>query len=461
MSNFKNVIKRLSVVLLVVVLLTMAIFSVSRPVKVKGDVIVAGTAVIAALTAFMSAAGLTLTNTGIQSGGLQGAWEDIAGDFSYNNQTLQSWYNNDTAIDWLIGKENRVKTCLISAQLAEWFNEFKKWVVNKFSISSVATSLYGDSGYLLADGTFFKVYGRNEFVSADLGIFDLPLTYDQSKVFDFGSGNVLVFNLSNDNVTNNHTFRCYTILNGNLLTSGLSNYVSGNANNQNVFVTSSNPYVVGGRIIVYWRRAGMNETSVASGSSLQTFFDSLSASSISVEGVLNDGYEDFDNALTGAIENAGTGENAKVGVSVGDVAVDLPVTSDRLVDGVLDQAASNTLTGELVGGYADEKEAENELNAEVVPSTGDIEGGIVIVDGLEDFFPFCIPWDIYELIKKFNVAPEAPVIHWTMNFAGRFDDEEITLDFTQFEPAARIFRILIVIGFSLFLIIKTRDLIRG
>ena len=86
---------------------------------------------------------------------------------------------------------------------------------------------------------------------------------------------------------------------------------------------------------------------------------------------------------------------------------------------------------------------------------------IIVIDGLHRFFPFCIPWDIYDLVEKFNVETEAPEFDLNIGFAGIYQQETIHLDFSPFDTAALIFRILIVIAFGFFLIIKTRDLIRG
>lgn len=76
--------------------------------------------------------------------------------------------------------------------------------------------------------------------------------------------------------------------------------------------------------------------------------------------------------------------------------------------------------------------------------------------GLHKKFPFCIPWDLYDSFKTFNVEGEAP--RWEVEFLG---DTEFVIDFVQFEEWARIVRWGVLILFNLGLILITRNIIRG
>src|SRR5690606_2869006 len=55
--------------------------------------------------------------------------------------------------------------------------------------------------------------------------------------------------------------------------------------------------------------------------------------------------------------------------------------------------------------------------------------------GLQNKFPFCIPWDLYNSFSSFNVQGEAPV--WEITY---LDDTGFVIDFGIFEPWAVIIR---------------------
>lgn len=76
--------------------------------------------------------------------------------------------------------------------------------------------------------------------------------------------------------------------------------------------------------------------------------------------------------------------------------------------------------------------------------------------GLQNKFPFCIPWDLYNSFSSFNVQGEAPV--WEITY---LDDTGFVIDFGIFEPWAVIIRWGLLIFFNVGLIILTRNIIRG
>lgn len=77
---------------------------------------------------------------------------------------------------------------------------------------------------------------------------------------------------------------------------------------------------------------------------------------------------------------------------------------------------------------------------------------------LKDVFPFCIPWDLYNMISKFTANREAPEFNFTLNL-GPAGNHEINIDFTEWESAATILRALELIVFIVGLAIATRNLI--
>lgn len=76
-------------------------------------------------------------------------------------------------------------------------------------------------------------------------------------------------------------------------------------------------------------------------------------------------------------------------------------------------------------------------------------------------FPFCIPFDLVNSISALNVAAVAP--HWIIKFDSAYftGGGQVDIDFVQFEAWAVIIRWGLLIGFSLGLIMITRQIIGG
>ena len=79
-------------------------------------------------------------------------------------------------------------------------------------------------------------------------------------------------------------------------------------------------------------------------------------------------------------------------------------------------------------------------------------------------FPFCIPFDVYNLVSNLVVEPEAPQFHWLVLPANSFgmtnDDFYIDLDFTPYNFLVQLMRFFIAIGFVVWLMVKTKDLMQ-
>lgn len=57
---------------------------------------------------------------------------------------------------------------------------------------------------------------------------------------------------------------------------------------------------------------------------------------------------------------------------------------------------------------------------------------------LKDFFPFCIPFDLYRFIEILCAEPEAPVFHWEFNVFGEL--HSLDVDLSPWNPHAQLFR---------------------
>lgn len=79
-------------------------------------------------------------------------------------------------------------------------------------------------------------------------------------------------------------------------------------------------------------------------------------------------------------------------------------------------------------------------------------------------FPFCIPFDVYNLVSNLVVEPEAPQFHWLVLPADSFglgnDDFYIDLDFTPYNFLVQLMRFFIAAGFVVWLMTKTKDLMQ-
>lgn len=79
---------------------------------------------------------------------------------------------------------------------------------------------------------------------------------------------------------------------------------------------------------------------------------------------------------------------------------------------------------------------------------------------LKKFFPFCIPFDLYDFLTCLAADPVAPVINWQIPVPGG-DAYSLSLDLSPFDSVAQLLRRLELLLFCVGLAIKTRDLIKG
>lgn len=79
---------------------------------------------------------------------------------------------------------------------------------------------------------------------------------------------------------------------------------------------------------------------------------------------------------------------------------------------------------------------------------------------LKKFFPFCIPFDLYDFFMCLNADPVAPVIEWVIPLPGG-DTYPLVIDLSAFDSVAQLLRRLQLLLFCVGLAFKTRDLIKG
>lgn len=74
-------------------------------------------------------------------------------------------------------------------------------------------------------------------------------------------------------------------------------------------------------------------------------------------------------------------------------------------------------------------------------------------------FPFCLPWDVYNVFANLVAEPEAPVFSIPFKFERLGIDYEFTIDLSEFKDIAKISRFFSSIAFVIFLILASRKLI--
>lgn len=79
--------------------------------------------------------------------------------------------------------------------------------------------------------------------------------------------------------------------------------------------------------------------------------------------------------------------------------------------------------------------------------------------GLETIFPFCLPFDLDYLFRKFQAEPKAPYFVLPLKSELFGIDEEVIVDLSMFDDIASLLRTLICIGYIVFLIFNTRSMI--
>lgn len=76
---------------------------------------------------------------------------------------------------------------------------------------------------------------------------------------------------------------------------------------------------------------------------------------------------------------------------------------------------------------------------------------------LKDFFPFCIPFDLFDIVTAFAAEPEAPVFEWPISVPRWGFDYTLKVDLQEWEDIASLFRTLELTIFCVGLAIVTRE----
>ena len=153
------------------------------------------------------------------------------------------------------------------------------------------------------------------------------------------------------------------------------------------------------------------------------------------------GIGDYVQAIADAI--AGIADVTLPVAGVGDIAIDPAIPADIAIPVTpaipADRADAVPATGEATPAY---------------PATGDY------TLPLADFFPFCIPFDLYKMLSLLSASPEAPAFTWQF-YAPGGETIPIEVDLSQFNTVASVLRAVETLAFCVGLGFVTKKLLFG
>lgn len=132
--------------------------------------------------------------------------------------------------------------------------------------------------------------------------------------------------------------------------------------------------------------------------------------------------------------------------------------AESTLDGTLtleaEGVATDVATGELVTGTVGSLVG---AAAGTSVSNTNLLNGFIAAD-LQLFFPFCLPWDLYNLVQVFNASAQAPVFSLPLTVPG-IVDEDVEIDLSVFDPVMEVARTLELIAFAVGLVFLTKKMI--
>lgn len=175
---------------------------------------------------------------------------------------------------------------------------------------------------------------------------------------------------------------------------------------------------------------------------------------ISVENIL-------DTSSIGALDNY-TGEFVDEKLKTGDIAISIPIDKPLTYDTVIDKTYSDLISGDITL----ENTSSTDIPGTNAPGVGNLSVELdlspLYID-LSKKFPFCIPFDIVNMIKDFSSVKKRPVVSVSLP-EKYFGSNTIDVDLAFYDdyfPFSTILRYFLLISFIYFLIKNTRNLIGG
>lgn len=216
----------------------------------------------------------------------------------------------------------------------------------------------------------------------------------------------------------------------------------------NAYVFCTNYYNYSGSGLIPMRVAGVtpsgyiDENSVSSNSDWNSIFLIIS--------------DDVLGLKTGQI-NIPTDQ--QIGTDAGIISI--PTTWGRTMPQILDDVTTYVPAGTMIGTTTltiaptttvEQQVDQTATNAQTISTDAEQYQTI----GLEDVFPFCLPFDIYHFLSALAADPEAPYFEWRFYVPG-ICDETIEIDLAAFDTVAQILRTMELLAFIVGLAFVTRS----
>lgn len=151
--------------------------------------------------------------------------------------------------------------------------------------------------------------------------------------------------------------------------------------------------------------------------------------------------------------------NDTIGIGVGDIGISVPLT-DSLVTDYSAEQARDIANSDIVDKTLTDTRVDTSINYPVSTPANTLPTLTLPEILFKEKFPFCLPWDVYNLFAglQFENA-EAPCFTIPFKFERLGIDEEIVIDFEDFEEPVKIIRFFIGATFVLALVLVSRKLI--
>lgn len=164
-------------------------------------------------------------------------------------------------------------------------------------------------------------------------------------------------------------------------------------------------------------------------------------------------------AYLGSVSSALTAEKpqeihypvvAEDGSQVYEITVDGVTATD--IEGIIQGAVDRILAGTaaIVGSVEQAATGEEVVNPEIDPYKV----------SLSSVFPFCIPFDVYNMVTMFVAEPEAPNAEWTFTLPWSGQEYSVGWDLSDFDVVAQVCRSMELVLFAVGLAVITHKVIK-